>query len=324
MPERILDLFVEFRNRTNGLPVPAGSSLLGALTYFGLDGMAAVEKREIQEAIGQDLWRGRFAPNEILDYCETDVAALTRLLSAMLPEIDLPRALLRGRHMAAAAAMEYNGTPIDTEMLARLRLGWSPIQDELIADIDRDYHVYVGRTFKLDRFAKWLAAAKIPWPRLESGQLDLSDSTFRQMSRVYPQVSPLQELRSSLDTVFGWHIHVGQTSNPRSLRNFPAQANGAEMMRLAACLATERGIEVCAPVHDAFLICAPLDRLDQDITAMQSAMAEASRIVLGGFELGTDVAVTRWPDRYMDIRGRVMWGRVTELLDRRDLVRTAG
>ena len=35
------------------------------------------------------------------------------------------------------------------------------------------------------------------------------------------------------------------------------QANGAEMLRLACCLATERGIEVCAPVHDAVLICAP-------------------------------------------------------------------
>ena len=42
-----------------------------------------------------------------------DVAALERLLPAMLPKIDLPRALLRGRYMAAAAAMEHNGTPID-------------------------------------------------------------------------------------------------------------------------------------------------------------------------------------------------------------------
>jgi DNA polymerase I len=49
------------------------------------------------------------------------------------------------------------------------------------------------------------------------------------------------------------------------LRNFPAQANAAEMLRLACCLTTEAGIEVCAPVHDAMLICAPLDRLDADV-----------------------------------------------------------
>jgi DNA polymerase-1 len=69
-------------------------------------------------------------------------------------------------------------------------------------------------------------------------------------------------------------------------------------------------------VHDAVLICAPLDRLDADIATMRAAMAEASRVVLNGFELGTDVSVVRWPSRYMDSRGCVMWNRVTELLRR--------
>src|SRR5262249_16398766 len=66
-PERILDPFIEFRNRSNGLPTPAGSSLLGALVYFGLDAITAVEKHEMQEAIGNGTWRGRFNPEEILD-----------------------------------------------------------------------------------------------------------------------------------------------------------------------------------------------------------------------------------------------------------------
>src|SRR6516164_2497788 len=186
MPERILDLFAEFRDRTNGLPTPAGAGLLGALTYFGLDGMAATEKKEIQEAIGSGTWRGHYTPKEILDYCAQDVAALARLLPAMLPQIDLPRALLRGRYMAAAAAMEYAGTPIDTEMLAQLRAGWTGIQDQLIAEIDSDYGVFDGRTFKAERFAAWLAGKGIPWPLLESGRLDLSDGTFRQMAKSYP------------------------------------------------------------------------------------------------------------------------------------------
>jgi DNA polymerase-1 len=117
-----------------------------------------------------------------------------------------------------------------------------------------------------------------------------------------------------IHTVFGWPVHVGEHSNPRSLRNFPMQANGAEMLRIACCLATERGIEVCAPIHDAVLICAPLDRLDADIAAMRAAMAEASRLVLAGFELGTDVKTVRWPDRYADPRGAEMWKRVSKLV----------
>lgn len=488
MPERILDLYCEFRDRTNGLPTPAGSGLLGALAYFGLDGLDATEKKEIQQAIGTGTWRGRYTPDEILNYCATDIAALERLLPAMLPAIDLPRALLRGRYMAAVSAMEWNGVPIDTYTLARLREGWSEIQDQLITAIDRDYHVYEGRSFRADRFADWLTRRHIPWPLLESGRLDLSDDTFRQMAKAYPAVSPLRELRSSLSdlrlndlavgrdarnrtmlsalrsrtgrnqpsnsksifgpsvwlrglikpapdhgigyvdwaqqefaiaaylsgdanmiaaylsgdsylafgkqaglipvdgtkashksqrelckacilgvqygmaehslaarigqpvivardllrlhretyatfwkwsdaaldtamttntlhTSYGWHIHIGEDPNPRSLRNFCMQANGAEMMRIAACLGTERGIEVCAPVHDAFLICAPLDRLDQNIERMRQAMAEASSAVLGGFEIRTDVSVTKFPDRYEDDRGKLMWMRVLDLLD---------
>ena len=487
MPERVLDLFTEFRDRTNGLTTIAGSGLLGALAYFGLDGIGATEKHELQQAIGNDTWRGRYTPEEILDYCESDVTALGRLLPVMLPQIDLPRALLRGRYMAAAAIMEFHGTPIDLEMLATLRAGWTDIQDQLIAEIDGAYGVFDGRTFKTERFEQYLIRHGIPWPRLESGRLDPEDNCFRQMAKSHPIVSPLRELRSalsdlrlndlavgrdgrnrtilsafrsrtgrnqpsntkyifgpsvwlrglikpppgygvayidwsqqefgiaaalsgdtamaaaylsgdpyltfgkqaraipaeatkathkaqrelfkqcvlavqygmeaeslalrigqptivardllaahretyqrfwrwsdaavdqamltgSLHTVYGWHVHIGERSNSRSLRNFPMQANGAEMLRLACCLATERGVEVCAPVHDAVLICAPLDRLEHDIAAMRAAMAEASRAVLGGFELGTDAAMVLYPNRYMDARGKVMWDRVTKLL----------
>jgi DNA polymerase I len=91
-------------------------------------------------------------------------------------------------------------------------------------------------------------------------------------------------LHGSLHTVFGWYVHVGESPNPRSLRNFPMQANGAEMLRLACCLAVERGVEIVGPVHDATLIC----------------------------------AITRWPARYMDERGSIMWERVMKLIDERN------
>jgi DNA polymerase I-like protein with 3'-5' exonuclease and polymerase domains len=126
-------------------------------------------------------------------------------------------------------------------------------------------------------------------------------------------------LTSSLHTVFGWRVRVSELSNEGSLRNFPMQANGAEMLRLACCVATEQGIEVCAPVHDAVLTCAPLDRLETDVARMRAAMAEASRIVLSGFELGTDAYIVRYPDRYMDERGAVMWDRVMGLVDQQQL-----
>jgi hypothetical protein len=488
MPARILDLFAEFRCGTNGLTVPAGNGLIGALTAFGLDTMSVTEKKELQTAIGNGTWRGRYTPGEILDYCDSDVDALVRLLPAMAPRIDLPRALLRGRYMAAAAHMEFAGPPIDVPTRAKLVRCWTSIQDKLIQRIDADYGVYEGRTFKLERFEMWLVRAGIPWPRLESGRLDLSDDMFRQMAKIYPAVSPLRELRSSLaelrlndlavgrdgrnrtilsafrartgrnqpsstefifgpavwiralikpppgmavayidyeqqefaiaaklsgdpnmlaayasgdpylafakqagaipadatkgthgsqrelfkqtalgvifgmseyglalrldqptivargllcahhetfrvfwrwsdavvdhakligelHTAFGWTLHGCCGANVRSLRNFQMQAHGAEVLRLACCLATERGIEVCPPVHDALLILAPIGDIEAAIAITRKAMAEASRVVLDGFEIRTEAKITRYPERFTDARGTRMWNVVTQLVE---------
>ena len=92
------------------------------------------------------------------------------------------------------------------------------------------------------------------------------------------------------------------------------QANGAEMLRLACCLATEAGIRVCLPLHDALLIEAPLTDLDDAVRATQRHMAEASRIILYDFELRTDVKTVRYPERYRDPRGAVVWRAVEEAL----------
>jgi acyl-CoA synthetase (AMP-forming)/AMP-acid ligase II len=123
-------------------------------------------------------------------------------------------------------------------------------------------------------------------------------------------------LHGSLHTVFGWKVHVGQISNPRSLRNFPMQANGAEMMRLAACLATERGLGVCCPVHDAFMIEADAEAIVDDTLRMQEAMQEASEVILPGFPLRTDAKIVRHPERYSDGRGLAMWRAVLGILER--------
>ena len=117
-------------------------------------------------------------------------------------------------------------------------------------------------------------------------------------------------LLNRLHTVFGWTVRVGPDANPRSLRNFPCQANGAEMMRLACSLAAERAVNVVAPVHDALMIEGPADAIEDIVSRTQEAMAEASAIVLDGFRLRSDAVIVRWPDRYMDGRGREFWGRV--------------
>lgn len=115
-------------------------------------------------------------------------------------------------------------------------------------------------------------------------------------------------------SVFGWRRLVGPDANARSLRNFAMQSNGAEMLRLACCLVTEAGISLCAPNHDALIIEAPLRDLDDTIVLTQRLMAEASAIVLDGFELTTSVRVVRAPERWSDPRGASVWATVRTAL----------
>jgi DNA polymerase-1 len=424
----------------------------------------------------------------------------------MQSRIDLPRALLRGRYMAAVAWMEWVGIPIDVETLDLLREHWDGVKEMVVAEIDRDYGVFDGVTFRQSRFKAYLARNRIPWPRLLgpdgrlSDELDLSEETFKVISKSDARIAPLREVRTTLaklrlltdlrvgpdgrnrlmlstfkssssrnqpstskfifgpsrwlrslikpepgmalayidwqaqelgiaaalsgdpnmkaaycsgdpylafakqagavpsdgtkatharerelyktvvlgvgygqeyqsiasrlgitglearelllkhhetyprfwrwsedmadqamlrgyaTTVLGWRVRPGRETPKRgpgkirrSLRNFPMQSNGAEMLRVACCLATERGVRVCAPVHDAVLIEAPSEQIEHAVATMRAAMAEASRLILNGFELRTDAETIRYPDRYVDPRGRVMWDRTMRLIRQREL-----
>jgi DNA polymerase-1 len=496
VPTRVLDLFVEFRNATNRIQLPIGSGLLGALSHYGIPAITAAQKHEERALVMRGGPWSAAERNRILDYCETDVVPLGALLERMLPGIEarpngLGQALLRGRYMAAVARMERTGVPIDVDMLSRLRAHWDRIKRGLVDAIDKDYGVFEDTSFKSGLFAAYLADNGIDWPRSETGRLKLDQETFRDVTRRYPQLEPLKDLRHTLSelrleklavghdgrnrvllspfgassgrntpsnsrfifgpsvwlrglikppegralayvdwksqevyiaaklsrdpalmdavlsgdpylafakmaglappgatkeshrairdlcktcvlgtnygmqapslaartglseieathllrrlaqtfpvftawadhvasvgqlaghlsTVFGWTLRTENVTRTTSLRNFPMQANGAEMLRLACCSATECGIEVCAPIHDAVLIEAATDEIDETVGAARAAMAEASRVVLDGMEVDTDVEIIRWPDRYADPRGSVMWERITELLDAHD------
>ena len=144
MPTNVLDLFAEFRARTNGTDWLEGRGLLAALQYFKVDGIGAIEKQGMRELILRGPPWTEQQRADILDYCSSDVYALERLLPRMLPDIDLPRALQRGRYMRAAAVVEFTGVPIDMDKLNELRAHWDDIKEHLIADVDRDYGVFAA------------------------------------------------------------------------------------------------------------------------------------------------------------------------------------
>ena len=116
-----------------------------------------------------------------------------------------------------------------------------------------------------------------------------------------------------LSTPMGWQFRQGAGTQPndRSLLNWPMQSTGADILRLSCVRLMEAGIKICAPVHDAILIEAPLEQLDNQIELAQRIMEQACRDLLGGHACRVDAEIIRYPNRYMDTkRGLGMWNTV--------------
>jgi hypothetical protein len=490
-PKSLVCLHAENRAVYNGiLPFIKGQyGLLNACARRGIATMPGQDKADrIKLITGQTSW----TPEElelIEQYCREDVAVTVTLFSRMAlgGEIDWPYALLRGRYTHAAAVMERHGVPINAPLLELIIDRWDVMKFALIRAIDEDYGVYEGTHFRQKLFAQYLERECIPWPLTPTGRLTLENNTFRDQAKLFPQLEPLRELRSSLEelklgklavgpdgrnrtllgpfgsqsgrnqpsnakfifgpakwirhlirppegygiayvdwrsqeiaiaaalfgdermrqayltgdvylgfakqaglapqdatkeshghirdlckvlvlainygggdqmlarrlgvdrgyaaelrrlhqetyptywqrseqvsvsafsngllmTPFGWPLHVQPAHSPNSVTNQPMQGAGSDMMRLAAIAGTEAGLGVVAPIHDAFLLVAPLERLEADIRHLQEIMTKAGEAVTDGMPVFTDAKLTRWPDSYTDERGAKMWSTVTALL----------
>lgn len=488
LPRLVIDLYAEFRNliadRRKELEVDR-LSLLDALKACGLPHISAAEKTHWRDLA---IRGGTFTAEEkagLLDYCQEDVDGTAALLEKMLPHLDVPRALLRGRFAVDAAAVQKHGIPVDLVGIETVQSQRDPIRHCLIREIDKDYHVYVDGAFSEKRFLAWLTSRGIHWPQHPSGNLKLDRDTFSDMARLYPEVSPLHELRKTLSeltnqtlevapdgrchvapgvfgtltgrncpraadfifarakwwrslikpspghvliyldwrsqefaiaaalsgdeammaayrsgdaylgfgkacgsipadatktshpvlrqrfkvatlaiqfgigpeklgrdlgggpvaglrmldryrsafpkftrwsqaqadkaalggvllTPFGWRLKADALDvKPRTFKNFPVQATGGDMMRIAVILMVQSGVKVCAMVHDGFLVECPVSECAEIAAVADECMREASRIVLDGFEVDVDRII--YEDRFRDPSGAEMWGLICRL-----------
>ena len=231
VPARVLDLNPVFRNLTNGRSTPDGKGLIGALRYFGLDAIDAKRKEVMQQRVMQGAPFTLGEREQILKYCMSDVDALARLLAQMLPEIDLGVALYHGEFAAVSALMEHNGVPIDMEIFNQLADSnvWRAVRDEMVPAIDAQYGVYTRRndnsdwTFSMELFVAYLKREGIEWPTLETGALNMKRKTFEDMSKGFPQLEQLRQLRHARDKMRKVKLAVGSDGRNRTVL-WPFQA----------------------------------------------------------------------------------------------------
>ena len=217
LPTYTIDLFAEFRARTNGRPPVAGNGLLGALTAFGLDHLAVEEKDEYR---GLAIRGGPYSAEErqaLLTYCESDVQALAQLWAVMLPGLDWARALDRGRYVKAVALMERHGVPVDADGLRSYQACANEIGLRLIERIDPQYGVFEDGSFKQDRFAAYLRLEGISWPKTPTGRLVVEDDLWRSKAKAHPQLNPLRELLLTRNQLKLADLAVGLDGRTRCL-----------------------------------------------------------------------------------------------------------
>ena len=155
-----------------------------------------------------------------------------------------------------------------------------------------------------------------------AGTLNLIPSPLlEQHHRIYAKfwawsdaLSDYGQLRGEVSATFGWKLRLTAATSLRTLRNFPMQANGSEMLRLAAIFAYHAGVSIVGLVHDSLVSEAETGDIDHAVAKTQSAMQRASELVLDGFPLLTDVQIIRYPNRFQEKRGATMWAWMMETL----------
>lgn len=223
VPARLCDLYPEIRQQLYDRPDGLRANLLTAAAMYGIPTMESADKDAARDLIISR----RFTDADrdyLLNYCEEDVILTAELFRRMYFGLTASveawnGVLLRGRYSIATARMEQTGIPLDMESFNLARKHWDTIKLAIIADVDREYDVYEGQTFKVAKFAAYLIEQRIPWPMLESGALALGDDTFRSQARAFPQLGNLRELRHLLAGMRLTSYTIGRDGRNRAFLN---------------------------------------------------------------------------------------------------------
>ena len=189
------------------------------------------------------------------------------------------------------------------------------------ADATKKSHPEQRKLYKVGMLGAQYGQTPMGLSRNAGIPLWVAEKVHRDLHRVYRQYWRWSEneilhaqISGKMSTSLGWTLPVEKQTPSTTLSNFPMQAGCAEIMRLATSLMVDDGLALCATVHDAVLIEAPIGQIDAAIEVAKRCWARASEIVLGGFALDADSKVVRYPDVYHDDDGEEMWNRLQGVL----------
>jgi DNA polymerase-1 len=198
-----------------------------ACRAYGIEGWEHIDKPHISEAIGNGAWRGRYSPQEILDYCEEDVRKTAELVRAQIRPgrntliVDVQRVLHWSNYSAKSIALiQAKGMPIDMAIWNLILENKATVIGELLRRFDPSYGdddpIYTpDGEWSYGRFEQFLIRHGVhAWPRLDSGRLDTDGDAFRLMSFI-PGIEKLHALRDSLGVIVKANLPIGRDGRNR-------------------------------------------------------------------------------------------------------------
>ena len=174
------------------------------------------------------MWREKYSPQDVIDYCTEDTLKEAQLLRRQLldprcPDVD--HVCYWSDYSAKCIArIQARGMPIDVAL-------WNLVQENKVAVVralirqfdpsqNSPYPIYNEEgEFTYERFERWLAYEQSQgrisgWLRLDSGRLDLSSDAFGLMRHV-PGIEELHALRDALGFIVKARLPIGPNGRNR-------------------------------------------------------------------------------------------------------------
>jgi DNA polymerase family A len=152
-------------------------------------------------------------------------------------------------------------------------------------------------------------------PLIASEIIELHKRRYQPFWQWRADMVQMAMLERHIESVGGWPLFITTSPNQRTLYNFPMQAGGAEMLRLATVRLCDAGIVPIMLIHDGILFEETnREKLDRAMEIMRGA----GRDVCGGLEIGVDVdQVLTSGARYQDKRpmAQKMWATIMYTLE---------
>ena len=116
-----------------------------------------------------------------------------------------------------------------------------------------------------------------------------------------------------ISTKLGFTMRITPSTKLLALLDWPMQAGGAELTRVACCFAAARGVEILASHHDSMIVESDSTTIDDVARAATQAMIDAGH-ELFDFPFKVDTVIVRHPDRYLPDDAGQMWDRVETIV----------